>query len=216
MTRVLVLISGRGSNLQALIQDAAADTVIDAPYSICAVISDKPAAKGLELARQAGIPTQVVTKAEYPERLDYDRALMAIIDDIAPDLLVLAGFMRILSAPFVQHYQGRLLNIHPSLLPKFKGLDTHARALAAGESHQGATVHFVTEDLDSGPAILQLRVPVLANDDASSLGARVLRGEHLIYPLALRWLAAGRLTWRQGRIFLDGLPLARPVLMELP
>lgn len=210
--RIAVLISGRGSNLQALIQDMRSG----APYEICALISDQPQAKGLDLARQAGIPTRVLTKAEYPQRLDYDRALMAILDELAPDLIVLAGFMRILSGPFVEHYQGQLINIHPSLLPRFKGLDTHARALAAGESHHGASVHFVTEDLDAGPVLFQIQVPVLTGDNADSLAARVLRGEHRIYPLAVRWLAEGRLSWQQGPVLLNGLPLAAPILLELP
>lgn len=209
---ILVLISGRGSNLQALINDMATG----APYRISGVISDRPDAKGLELAREAGIATRVLTRAEHPERLDYDRALAEIIDTLAPDLLVLAGFMRILGAPFVERYQGRLLNIHPSLLPKFKGLDTHAKALAAGESQHGATVHFVTPELDSGPAIVQIRGPVLAEDTPETLAARMLRGEHLIYPLALRWLAAGQLGWQQGRIIFNGLPLAAPIQLELP
>lgn len=212
IAKILVLISGRGSNLQALINDMAAG----APYSIIGVISDKPDAKGLELAHEAGIATRVLTKAEHPERLDYDRALAEIIDSMAPDLLVLAGFMRILSAPFVAHYLGRLINIHPSLLPKFKGLDTHAKALAAGESQHGASVHFVTPELDSGPAIVQILVPVLTEDTPETLAARVLKGEHLIYPLALRWLATGQLGWQQGRIFFNGLPLATPILLELP
>lgn len=210
--KLVVLISGRGSNLQALIAEMAAG----APYLIIGVISDRADAKGLELAREAGITTRVLTRAEHPERLDYDRALADLIDALAPDVVVLAGFMRILGAPFVERYQGRLLNIHPSLLPKFKGLDTHAKALAAGESQHGATVHFVTQDLDSGPAIVQMRVPVLAGDTPETLAARVLKGEHLIYPLTLRWLADGQLGWQQGRVFFKGLPLAAPIQLELP
>lgn len=211
-SKVVVLISGRGSNLQALM----ADMAVGVFYNIIGVISDKPNAKGLQLAREAGIATRVLTKDKYPDRLAYDEALKAIIESMAPDFVVLAGFMRILSAPFVEHYRGRLLNIHPSLLPKFKGLDPHTKALAAGESYHGASVHFVTPDIDSGPVIVQLRVPVMAEDTPKSLAARVLKGEHLIYPLALRWLSTGQVDWHEGPILFQGLPLAAPILLELP
>jgi phosphoribosylglycinamide formyltransferase-1 len=198
---IVVLISGRGSNLQAII-DAVRDDGL--PVVIRAVICNRPTAPGLELARRAGIESRVLNHRDYADRAGYDAALMTLIDGYDPGLVVLAGFMRILSDAFVRHYSGRLINIHPSLLPAFTGLDTHARALAAGAAEHGATVHFVTEKLDSGPIVVQARVPVKPDDTAETLAARVLEQEHRIYPLAIRWFADGRLTVAGNRVLLDG------------
>ncbi|MGL6162653.1 phosphoribosylglycinamide formyltransferase [Microbulbifer sp.] len=205
LCRVAVLISGSGTNLQALI-DAAGER---AGFSICAVISNRPGAYGLVRATEAGIPASVVDHRDYPDRESFDSALMAEIDRHTPDLVVLAGFMRILTSEFVRHYSGRLLNIHPSLLPKYQGLHTHQRALEAGDSEHGATVHFVTEELDGGPAIVQALVPVQAEDSAELLAKRVQVQEHKIYPLAVTWFARGRLRMVEDRSELDGELLPR-------
>lgn len=205
LCRVAVLISGSGTNLQALI-DAAGER---AGFSICAVISNRPGAYGLVRAAEAGIPASVVDHRDYPDRESFDSALMAEIDRHTPDLVVLAGFMRILTSEFVRHYSGRLLNIHPSLLPKYQGLHTHQRALEAGDSEHGATVHFVTEELDGGPAIVQALVPVQAEDSAELLAKRVQVQEHKIYPLAVTWFARGRLRMVEDRSELDGELLPR-------
>jgi len=215
-TAVVVLISGSGSNLQALI-DGVADGYL--PVGVRAVISNRADAQGLRRAERAGIPTRVLDHKDFARREDYDRALIELIDGFSPGLLVLAGFMRILTPGFVQHYHGRLLNIHPSLLPRYRGLHTHKRVLEAGDEEHGASVHFVTEELDGGPLILQVRVPVQPDDDAESLAARVLRHEHRIYPQVVRWFAEGRLRMTaQGGVALDGGILARPVewSAELP
>ncbi len=205
---IVVLISGQGSNLQA-IMDAIARGEVAA--EIRAVISNRPDAYGLERARRAGIPTVVVDHRGYPDRAAYDAALQACIDRYRPELVVLAGFMRILSPAFVEHYAGRLLNIHPSLLPDFTGLDTHQRALAAGVKEHGASIHFVTAELDSGPVIIQGRVPVAAEDDAGSLAAKVHAIEHRLYPLVVRWFAEGRLRLAGDHVIFDGHPLDRPL-----
>lgn len=207
---LVVLISGSGSNLQAIIDRSRQDL----PVEIRAVISNEPAAYGLERARQAGIETRVLSHKGYPSRSAYDAALMDLIDAFSPGLIVLAGFMRILTPELVQHYAGRIFNIHPALLPKYKGLHTHQRVLSAGEKEHGASVHFVTEELDGGPVILQAKVPVFAGDTPDELAARVLRQEHRIYPLAIRLFAEGRLGLRAGRLVLDGSPLAHPLLMD--
>lgn len=185
---IVVLISGSGSNLQSII-DAARQ---DLPVDIRAVISNKADAYGLSRAREAGIVTEVLDHKEFPDRESYDAALQQLIDGYAPELLVLAGFMRILSDGFVRHYEGRMMNIHPSLLPKYRGLNTHARAIEAGDSEAGCTVHFVTPELDAGPPILQARVPVEPDDSPESLAARVLEQEHRIYPEAIRLFAEGK------------------------
>jgi phosphoribosylglycinamide formyltransferase-1 len=208
---IVVLISGGGSNLQAIIDAVSRDRL---PVTIRAVISNRPGAQGLQRAERAGIPTEVVDHTAYPNRADYDAALMARIDHYAPRLVVLAGFMRLLTNDFVNHYQGRLLNIHPSLLPKFKGLHTHQRAIDDGEQEHGASVHFVTPELDGGPVILQARVPVKPGDSAEQLAARVLLQEHRIYPEAIRWFAEGRLQWRDQQIWLDDRPLRQPVQFD--
>lgn len=205
--RLVVLISGNGSNLQAFIDRIADGTL---PAVIAAVISNKAGVFGLERAQRAGIPAEVLDHRAFASREAFDRALAERIDAFQPDLVVLAGFMRILSAGFVNHYTGRLLNIHPSLLPKFTGTDTHARALAAGESEHGASVHFVTEELDGGPVVAQARVPVLAGDTADTLRERVHLAEHRLYPEVVRWLATGRVNLTDDGILLDGQPLAGP------
>jgi phosphoribosylglycinamide formyltransferase-1 len=199
--KVAVLISGSGTNLQALL-DAAAQT--DAEFSLCAVISNKSEAYGLIRAREAGIPAITLDHRGFSDRDTFDQALIREIDRHKPDLVVLAGFMRILTAEFVRHYRGRLLNIHPSLLPKYQGLHTHQRALDAGDSEHGATVHFVTEELDGGPAIVQALVPVYPQDTAEALAKRVQVQEHKIYPLAVTWFAQGRLRMLGDASELDG------------
>ncbi len=184
---VVILISGRGSNLLALLE-------ADLPNCrIAAVISNKADAGGLDIARQHGIATQVLAHRDYPDRESFDAALAAAIDRYQPDLVVLAGFMRILTAGFVAHYQGRMINIHPSLLPAYSGLNTHERALKDGVKIHGCTVHFVTPDLDHGPIIIQAAVSVLMDDTPDTLGARVLSEEHRIYPQAVRWFCNGYL-----------------------
>jgi phosphoribosylglycinamide formyltransferase-1 len=182
-----------------------------AAYTVCKVFSDMLDAPGLELARDLGVPAQALAAAETTDRAAYDRALAAAIDDCSPSLIVLAGFMRILSAQFVTEFEGKILNIHPSLLPKFPGLHTHRRVLEAREPEHGATVHFVTERLDGGPPVIQARIAVAANDDEASLAARVQAQEHRIYPLAVRWFCEGRLRYDDGRAWLDGRLLREPV-----
>lgn len=204
--RVVALISGRGSNLQALI-DASQHNELGA--ELAAVISNRPGAPGLERARQAGIETVTLDHSRYPDRDGFDQALRETIDSFDPHLVVLAGFMRILGDTFVEHYAGRMFNIHPSLLPKYRGLHTHQRALEAGDTRHGCSVHFVTNELDGGPVIVQAEVPVHAGDDADTLAARVLIQEHRIYPLAVRWFSEGRLKMAECRVLLDGLPLAQ-------
>lgn len=203
--RLVVLISGSGSNLQAFI-DACRQA--DYPCTVAAVISNRPGVRGLVRAEAAGIPAEVLDHTHFASREAFDAELREHIEAYAPDLVILAGFMRILTPGFVQHFAGRLLNIHPSLLPKYPGLHTHQRALAAGDAEHGATVHFVTADLDGGPTIVQERVPVLPGDDESTLAARVLEREHLIYPFAARLFAEGRLRLREGRAELDGTALS--------
>lgn len=211
---VVVLISGGGSNLQALI-DAAAKGLIK--ISIRAVISNQADAYGLQRASSAGIETRVLSHRDFTSRESYDRALMGLIDEFDPGLVVLAGFMRILTPDLVDHYQGRMLNIHPSLLPKYRGLHTHQRALEAGETMHGASVHFVTVELDGGPLVLQARVPVEPDDDADTLAARVLTKEHIIYPRVVGWFADGRVgLGEDGAPVLDGERLTNPVMQGSP
>ncbi|MFJ7884907.1 phosphoribosylglycinamide formyltransferase [Pseudomonas sp. NPDC096917] len=202
---VVVLLSGTGSNLQALIDS---NDVKDSPANIRAVISNRADAYGLQRAKNAGIDTRVLDHKAFEGREAFDAALIEIIDTFNPQLVVLAGFMRILSAGFVRHYQGRLLNIHPSLLPKYKGLHTHQRALEAGDSEHGCSVHFVTEELDGGPLVVQAVIAVESNDSPHSLAQRVHTQEHLIYPLAVRWFAEGRLSLDEQGALLDGQLLA--------
>lgn len=200
---IVVLLSGSGSNLQAIIDAAQGDL----PVEIRAVISNRADAYGLERARNAGIPARVLSHQEFADREAYDEALMALIDSYQPQLVVLAGFMRILSANFVRHYEGRMLNIHPSLLPRHRGLHTHQRAIEAGDKEHGATVHFVVPELDAGPRVLQARVAVESDDTEARLAQRVLQQEHQIYPQAIRWFAEGRLRLIDGIAHLDGQPI---------
>lgn len=201
MKNIVILISGRGSNMEALIAERDAGRL---PVNIAAVISNRPDAKGLETAAQAGIATRCLDHKAFADRAAFDTALAACIDEFAPDLVVLAGFMRILTPDFVRHYEGRLFNIHPSLLPSFPGLHTHQRALDEGVRIHGCTVHFVTAELDHGPVVIQAAVPVLDGDDEAALAARVLRQEHRIYPQAVRWFAEGRLSLLDGRVQVAG------------
>ncbi|MDR6585456.1 phosphoribosylglycinamide formyltransferase [Herbaspirillum sp. BH-1] len=201
MRSIVILISGRGSNMEAIVRAAQAERW---PARIAAVISNRADASGLEFAARHGIATAVIANRDYPTRDLFDAALRDRIDAFAPDLVVLAGFMRILTAPFVDHYQGRMLNIHPSLLPSFPGLATHRQALAAGVKLHGATVHFVTPDLDHGPIVAQAAVPVLEEDSEETLAQRVLEQEHAIYPRAVRWFIDGRLILEGARVRLTG------------
>ena len=208
--KVVVLISGSGSNLQALIDSLSTDS----PAQICAVISNRADAFGLQRAAKAGIATQVLDHKAYADREAFDAALIEAIDAYQADLVILAGFMRILTPGFVTHYTGRLLNIHPSLLPKYKGLHTHQRALEAGDAEHGCSVHFVTEELDGGPLVVQAVVPVMADDTPETLAERVHAAEHLIYPLAMHWFAQGRLQLNERGCQLDGqlLPASGQVI----
>jgi len=205
---LVVLISGSGSNLQAII-DQCADKHINA--SICRVISNKADVKGLTRAEDAGIATQVIDHTQYADREAFDAALIEVIDQCNPDLVVLAGFMRILTEGFVTHFKGRLINIHPSLLPKYQGLNTHQRAIDAGDSEAGASVHFVTEELDGGPVIAQAKVPVEANDTSEALAKRVLTVEHGIFPAVIGWFADKRLQLDNNQIMFDQKTLSQPI-----
>ncbi len=208
---LVVLISGRGSNLKAIL-DAISQGELNA--EVRAVISSRLDAEGLEHARQAQVDTLALDSNDYPSRESYDRALQGLIDRFNPGLVVLAGFMRILTPEFVRHYQGRLINIHPSLLPVLKGLNTHQRALDESLQEHGASVHLVTEELDGGPVIVQVRVPILAGDDAEKLAERVLAEEHGLYLQALQWLADGRIQWSRGQLLFDGQPLQKPLQLD--
>lgn len=207
---VVVLVSGHGSNLQALIDAQAAGRLEGA---VTAVVSNRPDAYALERAARHGIPTEVVLAEDYPDRAAFDAELAKRIDQYRPDLLVLAGFMRILTPEFVQHYAGRMLNIHPSLLPKYRGLHTHRRALEAGDTEHGASVHFVTEELDGGPVVVQVMVPIGPDDNENTLAGRVQACEHKVYPLVVNWFAEGRLRLTDGVVTLDGERLNEPVRM---
>ena len=197
MKRIVILISGRGSNMQAIVERCVAQGW---PAKVVAVLSNRPDAAGLTWAAGQGIATVVVDHNAFALREDFDRALAEVIDAQAPDLLLLAGFMRVLGADFVRRYEGRFLNIHPSLLPSFPGLHTHRRALEAGTKAVGATVHFVTPQLDHGPIVMQSVVPVRAADDEHALAARVLATEHVIYPQAVRWFVEGKLRITAGLV----------------
>jgi phosphoribosylglycinamide formyltransferase-1 len=210
-TRIAVLISGEGSNLQALIDATRAHRIAG---NIVAVVSNRATARGLERARGAGIPAVHVPVQRGAERAVYDAALGAELAKHAPDLVVLAGFMRILTPELVAHYAGRMLNVHPSLLPQYPGVDTHRRVIANGDRAHGATVHFVTAALDAGPAVIQYRLSVRAEDTPETLAARVHVGEHVILPRAVDWFATGRLRLSGEAVMLDGVPLERPVTKE--
>lgn len=206
---VVILISGRGSNLHAIIEAVKRDSL---PIDIRAVISNRPGAGGLQYAAEAGIATDVIDHTKFATRAAFDHALQARIDACQPKLVILAGFMRILTEDFVTHYRGRMLNIHPSLLPEFPGLNTHQRVLDAGCEVHGASVHFVTADMDGGPVLLQTQIPVLADDTAEQLAARVLEQEHRLYPQAIRMFAEGRLTLGdKDAVLLDGRILQQPL-----
>ncbi len=192
-SRIVVLISGGGTNLQAII-DACKTT--DYPGEVVGVVSNKADAYGLTRAETSNIKTTTLSHKSFENRESYDQALISEIDQFTPDIIVLAGFMRILTPAFVQHYQGKLLNIHPSLLPKYQGLNTHQRAIDAGDKEHGVSVHFVTEELDGGPVILQAKVPVFDGDTSDDLAARVHEQEHRIYPLVIKWLCQNRLNMK--------------------
>lgn len=211
---IVVLISGRGSNMRALVERSRDPAM---GFRVAGVLSDQADAPGIAVASDLGVPARALVPPRPPvedpalARTHYDGALAAAIDEYAPSLIVLAGFMRILSAQFVARFAGRIMNIHPSLLPKHPGLHTHRRVLEAGDAQHGATVHFVTAELDAGPRIIQARIQVESDDDAESLAARVQVLEHRIYPLAVRWYCTGRLRYAEGRAWLDGKALADPV-----
>lgn len=204
---IVVLISGSGTNLQAII-DAIQNKKLNA--EIKAVISNRPGVKGLQRAEAAGITTEVLDHREYDSRESFDQALQQLIDSYQPALIILAGFMRILSESFVNHFTGRMLNIHPSLLPDFRGLNTHQRVLDAKRTEHGVSVHFVTNELDSGPLVIQAVIPVYADDTAETLAARIHTQEHIIYPMAIDWFAQGRLTWKNNQAALDDQAISRP------
>lgn len=212
MLKIAVLISGSGSNLQAII-DAIEGGSLKA--EICGVLSNRVDAYGLVRAQQHGIPTAVITHGDFPDRASFDQALMRQIDSWQVNIVVLAGFMRILTPEFVLHYENRLLNIHPSLLPKYKGLHTHRRALEAGDTVHGCSVHFVTAELDGGPVIAQAQVPVQADDSEASLTERVHKSEHRLYPRVLGWLADGSLRFQDGQLFFQGRPLSAPLSLNV-
>lgn len=213
MKSIVILISGRGSNMRSLLDAVAAGSL---PVRVAAVLSNRGDAPGLETAAARGVTTRVVDHRAFVGREAFDAALAVAIDSFAPDLVLLAGFMRILSDGFVQHYAGRLLNIHPSLLPSFPGLHTHRRALAEGVRVHGCTVHFVTPSLDHGPIIVQAAVPVLDGDDEASLAARVLAQEHRVYPLAVRWFVEERLHVVDGRVVCAASQDGAKVLISPP
>ena len=203
-----VLISGSGTNLQSFIDRTQSDEL---ELDLSVVLSNKPGAKGLERAKKAGIAVECVEHGDYPDRESFDAALNDTLDRYSPDLIILAGFMRILTPVFIDHFAGRIMNIHPSLLPKYPGLDTHQRAIDAGDEWAGSTVHFATEELDGGPPIIQGKVRVEPDDTAKSLAARVLKVEHKIYPEAAALFAAARLEYRDGAAWLDGEELKEPI-----
>jgi phosphoribosylglycinamide formyltransferase-1 len=207
--RTAILISGSGTNLQAFI-DAVASGGLD--LNLCVVFSNNPKAYGLERAESAGIPTACIRHSDYPDRESFDRAVIAELDRFEPDLLILAGFMRILSPAFVDHYRGRILNIHPALLPKYPGLNTHQRVLDAGDEWHGSTVHFVTEELDGGPRVLQGRLRVDPDESADELQTRVQAIEHKIYPEAAGLVGSGRVVFRDGEALLDGQVAGEPMV----
>ncbi|MDJ0758080.1 MAG: phosphoribosylglycinamide formyltransferase [Woeseiaceae bacterium] len=211
--KTAILISGSGSNLQSFIDRVAEGSI---NLDICAVFSNRQDAFGLERAQKAGIPTACIDHTAFDSREAFDRAAAAELDLYDPELLVLAGFMRILSPWFVRHYEGRILNIHPALLPLYPGLNTHQRAIDAGDTQHGTTVHFVTEELDGGPCILQGRLAIRRGESAEQLKDRIQAVEHQIYPTAAQLVADGDVTFRDGRAFRDGQPLDQPLLIDFP
>ena len=211
--KTAVLISGSGTNLQAFIDYVSEG---DSSLDLAVVFSNRPDAYGLERARAANLATACIEHGDFESRESFDRAVAAKLDEWQPELLILAGFMRILSPWFVERYAGRILNIHPALLPLYPGLDTHRRVLDAGDEHHGSTVHFVTEELDAGPCILQGRIPVAPSTDPDDLMQRVQAVEHRIFPEAANWFAEGRLEFRDDKTWLDGKPLNEPVVLDFP
>jgi phosphoribosylglycinamide formyltransferase-1 len=207
----VVLVSGDGSNLQAILDHARTGAL---GITVAGVISDRPGVRALERAARAGVPALTVDYAAAASRADFSTRLGRALADLHPELVILAGFMRILDAGLVEQFRGRLLNVHPSLLPKYPGLHTYRRALAAGDREHGATVHFVIPELDAGPAIIQYRLPVFPHDTEDSLRERVRAGEHVIYPRAIAWVAAGRAVLNGGAVWLDGVRLAGPVVVD--
>lgn len=205
---IAILISGRGSNMRVIAERAAAGSL---PVDIRVVISDQPAAEGLQAAAAMNIATRVLAPRDFADRASYDQALVQLLAEYRPKLIVLAGFMRILTPHFIGAFAGRILNVHPSLLPKYRGLRTHRRVLEAGETLHGASIHFVTEELDGGPVALQAEVQVLPADSETTLSARVQQAEHRIYSQAIDWFARGRLVLKDGRAWLDGKALDAPV-----
>ena len=208
---IVVLLSGTGSNFRAILEALKAQSF---NAEIKAVVSNKDDAFGLVLARKEEIPDIFVDPTRYPDRASFDQGMIDEIDKHNPDLIILAGFMRILSDEFVNHYSGRLINIHPSLLPNFKGLNTHQRALDAGHDKHGATVHFVSNELDGGPVIAQVEVPVKSDDDAETLRLRVLKQEHILYPLVTKWFAERRLKLENDAVYFDHQKLSSPLLIK--
>ncbi|MFT6926048.1 MAG: phosphoribosylglycinamide formyltransferase-1 [Psychromonas sp.] len=205
--KIVVLLSGNGSNLQNIIDKLHNTELNNQQIEIVAVLSNKADAYGLQRAQNAGIKHQAIISKGVSSREQYDALLSREIDQYQPDLIVMAGFMRILTAQFIDKYTGRMLNIHPSLLPKYQGINTHQRAIDAGDSEHGASVHFVTEELDSGATVLQAKVPIFSEDSANELSERVLTQEHLIYPLAIQWFLSGRLKMVNNHALLDNLIL---------
>jgi phosphoribosylglycinamide formyltransferase-1 len=208
---IVILLSGRGSNMLAIARAAASGAL---PVQIKAVLSDQPAAAGLARATEMGLHTEVLSSGGFKQRADYDQRLLEMVAAHQPGLVVLAGFMRILGAAFVNAFADRLMNVHPSLLPHYRGLHTHRRVLQAGERVHGASVHFVTEELDGGPVIVRSCIDVLPGDTEETLSVRVQSQEHRIYPQAIDWFARGRLTLREGSVWLDGAPLAAPITVD--
>jgi phosphoribosylglycinamide formyltransferase-1 len=208
--KIVVLLSGEGTLLQSFINQQKEGL----PIEIQAVISNRPNVGGLTRAQKAEILAHEIDHKLFPERSAFEAALIKLIDHYKPDVVVLAGFMRILGEQFVNHYQGRLINIHPALLPKYKGLDTHKRAIEAGDAEHGSSVHLVTSELDGGPVIAQIKLPILPSDTAETLAERTKKREHLLYPEVLRWIAEKRLTLTDGIPCYDGTPLNSPVVLE--
>jgi len=211
--KVAILISGRGSNMATIARECQQGRIA---ATVSVVVSDRPGVAGITTAQDMGIETHVVARKSAVNRDAFEHSLAEAMDNHTPDLVVLAGFMRVLSAPFVERYAGRMINIHPSLLPKYTGLHTHQRVLEAGDAEHGASVHYVTPELDGGPVILQSRVPVKTGDTESSVAARVMATEHVIYPRVVGWIADGRLKWNEGRPTRDGKPLVHAVVEDFP
>ncbi len=209
--RIAVLISGNGSNLQAIIEHQAQHAQ---DYEIIRVISNKTCAYGLVRAQKANIPTEIIDHTLFETREQFDQALQHSLENAQVDLIVLAGFMRILTPPFTQHFLGKIINIHPSLLPKYTGLNTHKRALEAGDSEHGLSIHFVTPELDGGPVILQAKVPIMPSDTEETLKAKVHQQEYIAYPIVIQWFAQGKLCLKNNQVWFNQTPLSKPQQLE--